>query len=281
MALTRVLTLLGLWAVGGTLLWWGEMPPRLRRLLALVFSAAGLAFLAVAFNTAGLREADTTAGYLMGPVIITGKASASASLPYYVMTGLCLLLGTVGLTLPEAAARALRRHWLVSAIGLSIAVTLVRLMLERAAAPPGLAWAFGITGLAPLVGAFFAYSGRAEGRSLRQLIGALAVYALAVRGWVALVYSAATLARIGSTHYDVSRVMRARNPLTGEVHLFSPGSLEQVVTLVWVPQFAMWPLYTIAAGLVGAGVARLFTARPRPEVKRVAAAPEMAAIRQD
>jgi hypothetical protein len=279
MALTRVSTLLGLWAVGGALLWWGDLPARVRRILALLFSAAGLVFLAVAFNTAGLREADTTAGYLMGPEIVTGKASATASLPYYVMTALCLLLGTIGLALPEAAARALRRHWLLTAIGLSIAVTVVRLLLERAAAPPGLAWAFGITGLAPLVGAFFAMATRGEARSWRRLLAALAVYAVAVRGWVALLYTWATLARIGSTHYDVSRVIRARNPFSGELHLFGPGSLEQVVTLVWVPQFAMWPLYTVVAGLAGAALVRFLSAA-RPEAKPLSAPVEMTPLQE-
>ncbi len=276
MALTRVSTLLALWAVSGALLWWGDVPARLRRVLALLFSGAGLVFLAVAFNTAGVREADTTAGYLIGPAIVTGKTWASASLPYYVMTGLCLLLGTIGLALPEATAQLLRRRWLDWASGLSDAVTVGRLLLERAAAPPGLAWAFGITALAPLVGAFFAYNARAESRGWRQIVGARAVYAIAVRGWVAMLYSVATLARIGSTHYDVSRVIRARNPLTDEVHLFQPGSLEQVVTLVWVPQFAMWPLYTVAAGAMGAALLRLlFTLWPGPEAKPLGA-PEMA-----
>lgn len=279
MALTRVSTLLGLWAVSGALLWWGDLPARIHRVLALLFSAAGLVFLAVAFNTAGMREADTTAGYLIGPAIVTGKTWASASLPYYVMTGLCLLLGTIGLALPENAAQVLRRRWLAWAIGLSIAVTVVRLLLERAAAPPGLAWAFGITALAPLVGAFFGYRARAQGLGWRPIVSALAIYAIVVRGWVALLYSGATLARIGSTHYDVSRVIRARNPLTDELHLFRPGSLEQVVTLVWVPQFAMWPLYTIAAGLLGAALVRfLLSLRPGPDVKPVGAPVEMAPL---
>ena len=62
MELTRALTLVALWAVAGALLWWGDLPPRLRRVLALLVSAAGLVFLAIAFNTAGLRETTTTTG---------------------------------------------------------------------------------------------------------------------------------------------------------------------------------------------------------------------------
>src|SRR5262245_30154302 len=131
MELTRALTLVALWAVAGARLWWGYLPPLLRRGLALLASAAGLVFLGLAFNSAGLRETTTSTDVLIASTYMTGKTYASASLPYYVMTALCLLLGTVGLTLPESAVFALRRHWLASAIGLSVALPVVRLLLER------------------------------------------------------------------------------------------------------------------------------------------------------
>jgi len=280
MELTRALTLVALWAVAGALLWWGGLPPRLRRGLALLASAAGLVFLAVALNTAGQREADTTTSVLIGSTYLTGKAYASASLPYYVMTGLCLLLGTIGLALPDSAARGLRRHWLASAIGLSLAVPVVRLLLERSAAPPALAWAFGVTALPPLVGAYFAISARSEGKGWREVLRALAVYALSVRGFIALLYVAATAAHLGSTHYDMSRVVKARNAFTGAVYLFEPGSLWQLVALVAVPQLAVWPLYTVVAGLLGAGLVRLATGA-RADDKPVATPAEMAAARQE
>ncbi|HET8645085.1 MAG TPA: hypothetical protein VFO85_06330, partial [Vicinamibacteria bacterium] len=173
MQLTRALTLLALWTGAGAVLFWGDLPPRLRRVLALLVSAAGLVFLVIALNTAGHRETDTTTRVLVGSPFITGKASASASLPYYVMTGLCLLVGTVGLALPESAARGLRSRWLATAIGLSLAIPVVRLLLERSAAPPGLAWAFGVTTLPPLVGAFFAVKARGEGRGFGEVVRAL------------------------------------------------------------------------------------------------------------
>jgi hypothetical protein len=257
MELTRALTLVALWAVVGALLWWGDLPPRLRRGLALLVSAAGLVFLAVAFNTPGLRETTTTTGVLVASTYMTGKAHASASLPYYVMTGLCLLLGTVALAIPESTVAALRRHWLASAVGVSLAVPVVRLLLERAAAPPALAWAFGVTALPPLVGAYFAVRARAEGKGWREVVRALAVYALSVRGWIAALYIFATLTHLGSTHFDMTRVVKARNALTGSVYLFEPGSAWQLVTLVAVPQLAFWPLYTVLAGLLGAALVRL------------------------
>ncbi len=282
MGLTRALTLVALWAVAGALLWWGDLPPRLRRVLALLASAAGLVFLAVALNTAGQREAETTTGVLIGSTYMTGKAYASASLPYYVMTGLCLLLGTVGLALPDSAAQGLRRRWLATAIGLSVAVPVVRLLLERSAAPPALAWAFGVTALPPLVGAYFAVSARAEGKGWRQVLRALALYAVSVRGFVALMYVAATLAHLG-THYDMSRVVKAHNAFTGAVYLFDPGSLWQLLALVAVPQLAFWPLFTVAAGLMGATLVRLAggALAPRGAHEPVAAPVEMAAARQE
>ena len=282
MQLTRALTLVALWAVAGALLWWGDLPPRLRRGLALLVSAAGLVFLSIAFQSAGLREANTTTDVLIASTYSTGKAYASASLPYYVMTGLCLLLGTVALTLPEPVVFALRRHWLATAIGLSLSLPVVRLLLERSAAPPALAWAFGVTTLPPLVGAYFAVRARAEGKGWRQVVRALVIYGLSVRGFIALVYVLATVSHMGSTHFDMSRVIRARNAFTGSVYLFEPGSFWQLVTLVAVPQLAVWPIYTVLAGLLGAGLVRLTgpalgpggQQKPLPPVEMAAARPE-------
>jgi hypothetical protein len=277
MQITRALTLVALWAAAAAVLFWGDLPPRLRRALALMASAAGLVFLAVALNTAGQREAETTTSVLIGSTYNTGKAYASASLPYYVMTGLCLLLGTVGLALPESAAQGLRRRWLATAVGVSLGLPVVRLLLERAAAPPALAWAFGVTGLPPLIGAFFALRARGEGKGWGEVVRALAVYALAVRGWIALIYVAATLAHVGSTHFDMSRVLRARNTFTGTLYLFEPGSLSQLLTLVALPQLAFWPLITVAGGLVGAAMVRLVTGSTRRGPAAVGAPVEMAA----
>jgi hypothetical protein len=283
MELTRALTLVAQWAVAGALLWWGDLPPRLRRGLALLASAAGLVFLAVALNTAGQREAETTTRVLIGSPYPTGKAYASASLPYYVMTGLCLLVGTVALALPESVARMARRRWLATAIVISLAIPVVRILLERSAAPPKIAWAFGVTALPPVVGAYFAYRARGEGKGWGEVVRALFVYAVAVRGWIALIYTAATLAHIGSTHYDMSMVVRARNTFTGTVHVFEPGSSFQLLALVAFPQLGVWPLITVAGGLLGAGLVRLTggaLGRGAGE-GTVAAGVEIAAARQE
>jgi hypothetical protein len=83
------------------------------------------------------------------------------------------------------------------------------------------------------------------------------VYGLAVRAWVALLYVVATRWQLGS-HYDLSTAdVAVRNPLTGAVHQFQAGSLAQLVNLAIVPQLVFWPLYTLCAGLFGAGLATI------------------------
>ena len=208
---------------------------------------------------------------------MTGKTSASASLPYYVMTGLCLLLGTVGLALPESAVASLRRHWLAGAIGLSLAVPVVRILLERSAAPPGLAWAFGVTALPPLVGAYFAVRARAEGKALARRGGR----AGRVRAERPRMDRAAVRVRdrqpsgLHSFRHVAgadARTTRSRAPCTCS----SRAAPWQLVTLVVVPQLAVWPVYTVLAGLLGAG---LCGCRPRPRAAGAKPVPpvEMAA----
>jgi hypothetical protein len=233
----------------------------------------------VASNTAGQREAETTGSFVLGSTYVAGHASASASLPYYVMTAVCLLMGTVGLALPETAARSVARHPLPTAIAVSILATVVRFALEKAAAPKLWAWAVGVTWLAPLVGAFLALRFREQGRGVRAVAPALLVYGLASRGWVALTYAAATAWRLGS-HYDLSSAwVRLEDPLTGAARSFSPGSLAQMLYVVAVPQLLVWPLYTVVAGLVGAAVVYLIAAAARP--RRVGLPVEMEPAAQD
>jgi hypothetical protein len=239
------------------ILCWGRISVAWRRWLALAVSATGLGFLILALNTGGLREVPSTGGFLLGSRYVTGTVSASASLPYYVVTGLCLLLGTSALAMPETWARAWSRRWLMVAIVLSLVVSVVRLILEIAAAPATWTWAAGITGLAPLVGAFFAVSLRAERGGWGRLAGSLIAYGVTVRAWVALLYLVATRLHLGS-HYDLSAAdVAVRNPLTGVVHQFQAGSLAQLMNLAIVPQLVFWPLYTLCAGLFGAGLATI------------------------
>jgi hypothetical protein len=278
-SLTHVLVLAGFLLVSAILLWWAWLPPRVRRGLALAASGAGLLFLVLALNTAGHREAETTGSFVLGSAYVAGQASASASLPYYVITAVCLLMGTAALALPDSAVGRLARHPVASAVAVSVLATLVRFALEKAAAPKVWTWAVGVTWLAPLVGVFLAIRLREQGRGLRALAAALLVYGLASRAWVALTYVAATGWRLGS-HYDLSSAwVQLRDPLTGVVRSFSPGSVTQLVYVVALPQLMVWPLYTLVVGLLGAAAVYLLAAAWRP--RRVALPVEMAPAQQD
>lgn len=250
------------WAVAAALLFWPHLPARWRTPLALLMSAAGVFFLILAVNTEGLRETETLSVFLVGRPYVTQRAEALASLPYYVMSGVCFLLGTAGLALPEPMMERLRAHWLGWSIGLALCTTLLRFGLEKLAAPQAWTQAVGITWAAPVVGAFFLHNLRREGRGLVALLGALLVYGFATRLGVAALMAVASALRLGS-HYDVSSLVKVVNPLTRQVYEFEPGSLEQILRLGVLPQLGVWPLYTVLSGLIGAAVL-VVLARLRP-----------------
>jgi hypothetical protein len=254
--LTRVLTVAGAWLLAGVMLYWGRLGGATRRWIALLTSAAGVAFLVVAVRTEGLRETQTMAVFLLGTPSVTDQVSASASLPYYMLTGVCFLLGTVGLAVSDSAAHVLRRRWLASAIGLSVFLTLLRFALEKAAAPASWTYPVGIVWLPPLVGAYFAMCLREEGKGFRSLVLALLAYGFAARGFVAVLALTASLLRLGS-HYDVTQFTRVYFPFSEQIHWFDPGSITQVIDLVVLPQLVFWPLFTLVFGLIGAGIAGL------------------------
>jgi len=273
--LSSVLGVAVFWLVGGLLLAWSRLPGRWRRLSALLASVAGVVFLVQAVNSEGLRESPTVAAFLLGTPYVSKSASASASLPYYVLTGVCLLLGTAGLALGDDRARRMSQHWLATAIALSIAVTLLRYGLEKVAAPASLTHPVGIIWLGPLIGGFFALKLRAEGKGFMALLRSLAVYAFAVRGFVALFVAVATLLRLGS-HYDVTQFVRVPAGFSGGTYTFTPGSFDQLLYLGVLPQLLFWPLFTIVTGMLGAMVALIasgWSSGTRSTEPRLSAAP--------
>jgi hypothetical protein len=251
-------SVLAIWLVAGTALAWGWLPGRWRRLVAILTSAAGLGFLLVAVNSEGLREAPTVGVFLMGTPYVTGQTSALASLPYYVLTGICLLLGTAGLAVGDDLARVIERRWMVTAIALSVVVTATRFAMEKTAAPPAIAQVFGLIWLAPVVGAFFYAALRAEGKGWRALVPALFFYGIAVRSFVTVLYFAATAFHLGS-HYDLGTAAEVRAPWGRTLH-FVPGTLAQFGDLVLFPQLLVWPLFTVVSGALGALMFRLLMA---------------------
>lgn len=246
-------------AAAAMLLWWGRLAGESRRRIALASSAVGLVMLMLALNTEGQREAPTTAEFLLSGRYVTGHVSASASLPYYVLTGVCLLLGTAGLVVPDHQARRLDRHWFASAVLLSYAVTALRFALEKVAAPTSWTNAIGVTWLGPVVGAYFLMHLREREQGLGALAVRLLAYAALVRCAVTLVMVVATTYRLGS-HYDLSGFTRVRVPITGAVHHFASGSWEQLAFLGAVPQLTFYVAHTVVTGLIGAGLFALATA---------------------
>jgi hypothetical protein len=116
------------------------------------------------------------------------------------------------------------------------------------------------------VGAYFAVCLRSEAKGLRSVLGALLVYAVSVRGALAAFMILATTRRLGS-HYDISPMTIVRNPFTGVLYTFEPGSLAQIVNVVLIPQLLVWPLYTLLTGLLGAWlISNVWRGSPLPSV---------------
>lgn len=259
-ALERLATFAIVSAVAAAMLWWGHLPGIWRRGLAVLTSGLGVLFLVSALQAEGRREAATTAVVILGPAYVTEQASASASLRYYVMTAVCLLLGTAGLAVSDETARRLGSRWMITAIVLGWLVTAARFALEKAAAPASWTWPMGVTWLPPIVGAYFALNAKKEGRGLRTVAGSLLAYGFAVRAAVALLTVVATTLRLGS-HYDISNLVLVKNPMSGHWHEFVSGSFEQLFFLSLLPQLVFWPAYTVAAGMAGALAALLLASR--------------------
>ena len=235
-------------------LFWGRLPFRWRRVLAVLTSAAGVLFLVLALNTEGLRESPSVGSFLIGTPYVSGTVSASASLPYYVVTGVLLALGFLGLAAGDEVVGSLSRHFFLNAVVLSWVVTALRAVLEKAAAPEPWARLVGVTWLAPAIGAYFAISLKGRGRGFKDLVLHLVGYAFAVRGVVALLMIVASTLHLG-THYDVSRLTEVG--FLGRTYYFEQASTRGILVLTVVSQLVFWPLYTLLSGLIGAGIATL------------------------
>lgn len=177
------------------------------------------------------------------------------------------MMGTAALAVNEAGARWLGRNWTGVAIGYSLAVSGLRFMLERAAAPQTLSYAVGITWLAPLIGIYFAMNIRREGGGAFRLLRSLAIYGLATRAAVAALVVLATRLELGS-HYDISALTRVRSFLSGREYVFESASWRQIVELAVVPQILVWPIFTVLVGGVAGGVALVFLPRGGGEPRR-------------
>ena len=259
---TLLLTMALAWSLAVLLHWWPRLGAAWRVRVSVATSAAGIGFLFAAVEAEGRRESALTSMVLMGPATLTATASASASLYYYVLTAACLLLGFAGLALGDPLSRWLAPRWLATSVAVAWMLTLMRFLLEKSAAPALLVQALGVTWLAPVAGAYLATGPLPGPPGWRPVLRALAAYAFLVRGFVALAGIAATQLGLGS-HYDVSAVTSVAVQLTGRVYHFVPGGWRQALWLTLVPQLVVWPVFTVAAGWLGAKVVRLVTDRSR------------------
>jgi hypothetical protein len=251
--------------------WWPRLAAPRRMRLSVATSVAGLGFLVAALQAEGLREAALVSDVLVGQATRTAIASASASLYYYVLTAVCLVLGFAGLVFGEPLARWLAPRALVNCVAIAWLLTLVRFLLEKSAAPPVLVQAVGVTWLAPVAGAYLATALPGARPAASTFVRTLVAYAFLVRGFVAAAAVAATRLGLG-THYDVSAATSVPVALTGGSFSFVPGSVGQVLWLVLLPQLVVWPAFTVAAGLLGASLARFLPA-PARSAPRPAPAP--------
>lgn len=246
--------------------WWPRLAAPHRRRLSVATNLAGLAFLVAALRSEGLRESALRSLVLVGPATLTAKASATASLYYYVLTGVCLLLGFAGLVMSDSLARFLRPRPLLSSVAVAWLVTGVRLLLEKSAAPALLVEAVGVTWLAPVAGAYLATARLAPGGA-GGLLQALLRYAFLVRGFVALVGIAATRLELG-THYDVSPLTEVGVGFTASSWEFAAGSWEQLFWLTLLPQLVIWPAFTVLVGMATGGLALALAPAPEPLASR-------------
>jgi hypothetical protein len=252
--------------------WWPWLPAGYRRRLSIATSLAGLGFLIAALRTEGLRESALTSLVLVGPATLTARASASASLYYYVLTAFCLGLGFSGLIFSDPLARWLKPRPLLTCVAVAWLVTVARFLLEKSAAPPVLVEAAGVTWLAPIAGAYLALALRPEGGAM-ALLPVLLRYAFLVRGVVALVGILATRLAAG-THYDVSSLTEVGVAFSDQSWTFVASSWEQIFWLTLLPQLVIWPAFTVLAGLATGAAVLLLLSRTLDEDPAAVPAPD-------
>ena len=237
---------------GPVVLFWGSLPFRWRRVFALFTSACGVVFLVLALNTEGLREVAHRRLLPDGRALRGRQVSASASLPYYVVTGVLLALGLLGLAAGDEPCWRWPAVPCLNAVVLSWAVTALRFVLEKAAAPEPWARLMGVTWLAPVVGAYFCALPQERGRRLQGPRSARSAgYAFAVRGAVALLMVVASALAAG--HATTTSPALTDVGFLGRTYALRAPERPSILTIAVVSQLVFWPIYTVVSGLIGAG----------------------------
>jgi hypothetical protein len=228
-----------------------------RRRIALLFAlgAVGLIVLAV-------RRSGTTSTLQVVNPFPTGPEMRSTPVVTDVVTaagwqwptvvagclGLLALLTFGGLRLPSRAPSPAGRCVLVGTL-----YVVLRLLLEKNAAPAGLCWGVGASIGLPVVVAFAGWYAGARGQGFFSFLLSLLLLAVFQRAIIAGTAYFATTRRWG-THLDVGAVTELNTPLGG-ARRFGDDLVEKWTWAVLVPQMALWVAATLVLGLVLGGVA--------------------------
>ena len=136
----------------------------------------------------------------------------------------------------------------VHCVFVATALAVLRLLLEKNAAPQALAWAVGGSiGLPILVGFAGFYAGR-RAQGFASFALSLLLLAVVQRAILTGIAWFATMRRWG-THLDVNAVTRLHTPIGG-VRTFGDDPVGKWIWAILVPQMVLWVAVTVGLGLV-------------------------------
>ncbi len=253
----------------GTMLCWmvaplvGEVG---RRRVALLFGLGAIGLLVFAFQQASTpRALEVFNPFPIGessastPVLIENTEAPGWSWPltcavFYALSALWMFGGARGSV--RAPSPALYGTFV------STLFIIMRLMLEKDAAPAGLVWATGVSLGLPLIVGFVGYYAGSQRRGYVSMLGSVLILAVMQRSIIVAIGWFATT-RSWGTHLDVGAVTELNTPLGGLRH-FGPDDLADKWTwAILVPQLALWVGITFALGVIVGGFGWMMSSNRR------------------
>jgi hypothetical protein len=228
-----------------------------RRRIALLFALGAVGMIVLAVQRAGATNTLRVVNpFPVGPemrstpVLIETVTAAGWQWPAVAAgcLGLLALLTFGGLRLPSRAPSPAWRCVLVGTL-----FVVLRLLLEKNAAPAGLCWAVGASIGLPVVVAFAGWYAGARGQGFFALLLSLLWLAVFQRAIIAGIAWFATTRHWG-THLDVGAVTELNTPIGG-MRRFGDDLVEKWTWAILVPQMVLWVAVTLVLGVVIGGVA--------------------------
>jgi hypothetical protein len=226
-----------------------------RRRIALLFALGTVGMIVVAAQRAGATStvavvnAFPIGAQMRSTPVVTETVTAAGWRWPVLVAGVLGLLAMCSFAAARLASRAPWPALYCTLVGSTFVV--LRLLLEKNAAPAGLAWAVGGSiGLPILLGFFGYYAGRRRS-GFPAFMGALLGLALLQRALVTALAWLLTTRRLG-THLDVNAVTELNTPLGG-LRRFGDDPVEKWAWAILVPQMVPWVAITLAVGLVVGG----------------------------